>query len=872
MAELQKNIRRVGGELVSLRQPHGRRLLLPSEVEFCEVLNCTEDEYWDFVDKTAAYNGQRKEGYELIPDIRNEPVSAFLATKSAIGLTYGTIINIALIAIGYLLTPKPKPLKAGANVRGADSIGSKRFAPQFAFNSLQELANIGDVIPLVFCNHKIVDDPENIGQKMSQGGIRVNGQLLWSQLLSLGKLQQLKALVLFSSGDIDGKPDFKGYAIGDLLLSSYSNKKLDLFFKSNPATSPDNRITIEDKYIESGISGMDYVYNDVFASTWPLSITGQQPVYSFSGSRNPTTQSVFGLYSPMPNASVVKLSYELNYPVSKSSNPAKRAVTTKQKKINTFWPVRAGFVEGNVSPVLGPFQQGEEPELTYKVLRTSHVPVEGTDQELGLYPHGTEDVISMIRGIRENIDANLAVGETYMAGDGLVSCKRIETQEGEEGVPWRPTTSLNGVLQYAGIEREYVFQIEEFGTNYDAIGTPFRHPDSTLRQHESQPQFQPWDESQPEINGRKIRNKQVMTDYSLQYGFAYRNPVLQRVALGTITNSRSCAMTEIGLKSKVFGSIRGANLNAVPDKEALDQMFNDKTNFQLGTIDHFLKRFSFFYLQIRKAGTNDDWQTLKNTGTTGSNHSNLFCVRGNSPEFQYNYIKISHPTPNSQFEFRFKPYPGNNIPIMHLGQKVNLLNAGVTNQEQREKQFESNTPNIGRCIVSFAGQIDFKLETNELSNTEWKLSYNTGTGANLIDSGGVIGLSNYTSGADDLQIPGTRVTFEVNNQNTTPNFEPVEYEVFEDRKHVQMVSLNKDFDPVNGNWAWIVYENGVEVGVEVQPAFTPSTEISIQSFDGSNTYEIGLHPTVINHPEDPSIRVDYYEFSKSPNLTMTGST
>ena len=220
MAELQKNIRRVGGELVSLRQPHGRRLLLPSEVEFCEVLNCSEDEYWEFVDKTAAYNGQRKEGYELIPDIRNEAVSGFLAAEAFLGFTYGQIINVALIAVGYLLTPKPKAIKQGANVRGADSIGSKRFAPQFAFNSLQELANIGDTIPLVFSNHKIIDDPEDIGQKISQGGIRVNGQLLWSQLLSLGKLQQLKALVLFSSGDIDGKPDFRGYAIGDLLLLS----------------------------------------------------------------------------------------------------------------------------------------------------------------------------------------------------------------------------------------------------------------------------------------------------------------------------------------------------------------------------------------------------------------------------------------------------------------------------------------------------------------------------------------------------------------------------------------------------------------------------------------------------------------------------
>ena len=50
------------------------------------------------------------------------------------------------------------------------------------------------------------------------GGIRVNGQLLWSQLLSLGRLQQLKAIALFSLGKIDGRPDFEGYAIGGLAV------------------------------------------------------------------------------------------------------------------------------------------------------------------------------------------------------------------------------------------------------------------------------------------------------------------------------------------------------------------------------------------------------------------------------------------------------------------------------------------------------------------------------------------------------------------------------------------------------------------------------------------------------------------------------
>ena len=47
MAKLPKDIRRPGGDLVAPKRPHGRRLLLPAEVEFCELLKCTEDEYWD---------------------------------------------------------------------------------------------------------------------------------------------------------------------------------------------------------------------------------------------------------------------------------------------------------------------------------------------------------------------------------------------------------------------------------------------------------------------------------------------------------------------------------------------------------------------------------------------------------------------------------------------------------------------------------------------------------------------------------------------------------------------------------------------------------------------------------------------------------
>ena len=95
--------------MVAPKRPYGRRLLLPAEVEFCELLKCTEDEYWQFVETTAAYNGQRPKGYELIPDIRADVITSVVLTKAFL-VKVG--IAVAAATISYLLTPKPKEQKS----------------------------------------------------------------------------------------------------------------------------------------------------------------------------------------------------------------------------------------------------------------------------------------------------------------------------------------------------------------------------------------------------------------------------------------------------------------------------------------------------------------------------------------------------------------------------------------------------------------------------------------------------------------------------------------------------------------------------------------------------------------------------------------
>ena len=65
-------LRRVGGEMVPHRKPAGRRVLLQYEVDLCNAVGLTEEEYWFFLSQAEAYNGKRSAEYELIPDVRNE--------------------------------------------------------------------------------------------------------------------------------------------------------------------------------------------------------------------------------------------------------------------------------------------------------------------------------------------------------------------------------------------------------------------------------------------------------------------------------------------------------------------------------------------------------------------------------------------------------------------------------------------------------------------------------------------------------------------------------------------------------------------------------------------------------------------------------
>ena len=51
------------------RGPVRRRALLPAEVELCNTLGLTVDDYYYFLDQANRYTGERGKEYELIPEV-----------------------------------------------------------------------------------------------------------------------------------------------------------------------------------------------------------------------------------------------------------------------------------------------------------------------------------------------------------------------------------------------------------------------------------------------------------------------------------------------------------------------------------------------------------------------------------------------------------------------------------------------------------------------------------------------------------------------------------------------------------------------------------------------------------------------------------
>lgn len=259
--------------------------LLPSDRYIADLLGLTEEQYRYY---QAEVRRRAAEG----------PQPSVTATIGADFFLYVAVIS-SLLSVGFTIAAaffRPRisnqqPQLRQNQVQGRITTDIRRYAPRQGFDALQDIAAIGDPIPLVYAKREQID-----GQYY--GGIRINTPMIWSQIQSINKSQLLRAVFLIGEGEI-GQIDPGNIAIGNNTLGTYllgnsSNARFSVYYRSNGG-----RLTSDD-HIAGASPGND-PGNISDSNVFGILNANDQLSSNFCHTRRPNTQTSFGVYAMIGN-------------------------------------------------------------------------------------------------------------------------------------------------------------------------------------------------------------------------------------------------------------------------------------------------------------------------------------------------------------------------------------------------------------------------------------------------------------------------------------------------------------------------------------------------------------------------------------------
>lgn len=584
--------------------PSNRVVLLPCDREIMELAGLTEAQYREFV-RQCRFESKTRPG---------EPVALDPITLGLISIGVGA----ALFAAGTLLAPKQKsqqptgsPTIQNRDVRGQQIVDGRRFAPKSGFDSLQNVVELGSTVPLIYARREIVDG-------IAYGGIRVNTNLLWSQVLSLGGDQLLRSIFLVGEGDNRANSmelDPEQFALGNNLLGSYdlqanNRSRVSIYY------SDDGGRLANGDHIAGAAPNQDpgnSQTGDVFAVRGANNTFGPNFCYAFK----PSTQTSIGNFSWIGNGVCFKVNPSIAPAVRLSTIPAGAntpnftvicPVDTQQQALrqkNGFeFPTRAGVTAGAANLAVGA-------TVTYRLDSAlsrngdfiQPPPAGGTERGEISPNDGNQGVASRQTGFDEAI----TIGELYRIGSALAICTN------------RTGNPFVSVAQGGDQSITATFEVVRAGLM---------------------------------TGGNQLNETSNITQTSQIF----------RTSIGNFVTEYPCQALEIGLRSSVGVQISGLGFmndpeyryNLVDNAACLvylgtyepEAVLNPRivTNGSISTPE---TRYSCFRIGYRRAGTNDAFTML----------DNIYGVRSETSQSVYNYLRFEMPN-ISRWEFQFEPISG----------------------------------------------------------------------------------------------------------------------------------------------------------------------------------------------------------------------
>lgn len=544
-------------------------------------------------------------------------------------------VGVALTAASALLRPQQQsggeaPRIENKQVDGKSLANQGRYGPKSGFGSVQSVVELGSIVPLVYAKRETIDG-------VTYGGVRVNADLLWSQMLSLGGNQFFRGVYLIGQGGIE-EVDVKQFAMGDNLLSAYGitntvgdqHSRLSAYMRLNggrltaadfvagriPSLDPGN-FDDSDIYLIPGASGLEANHSAVV---------------------QPSNQRQFGVYAPIGCA--------LSYRANPRFRPARTArlkpkdnrdkyevdcvrdvqVEAEREKYKASFHSRVLWDRGttDVAFTLNP---GDEPVLTLAKESDGQGQFIRTKQQSGPDPEGIaelQDVAQSIAARQASYDQSIEVGGLYLLGTALAVCTSRTDAPFLSDVSTEPYGNGQSVTAtFRVIEGGQCNAVDSYNQSGDVAGE---------------------------------RGIQV----------ASRRFQVARVAVASLVMGQAAQTIEIGIRSTLGIRISGlANFSDVPtvanevdggiDYEACQKFSNEIVKgsdqlptriYQNGSLNVDEERYSFWRLRYRIAGTDDPFTTT----------DILIGTRGIGQQPIYNYIRIQFPA--------WAPYELQSVPVM----------------------------------------------------------------------------------------------------------------------------------------------------------------------------------------------------------------